>query len=77
MLLSLPHGKDFCSAFQPPSQRLMVAVHTLLADQLHVSAGSAEQAGEASLEVALMAGPVIKLSSAPATRGHLLLQVRV
>lgn len=55
----------------------MVAVHTLLADQLHVSAGSAEQVGEASLEVALMAGPAIKLSSAPATRGHLLLQVRV
>lgn len=45
----------------------MVAVPALLADQLHVSAGSAERAGEASLEAALVAGSVIKLSSALAT----------
>lgn len=53
----------------------MAAAHTLLADQLHLGAGSAEQAGEPSLEAALVAG----LSSALVTLvcGHILLQVRV
>lgn len=42
LLLSLPRGRDFCSAFQPSSQGLMVAAHTLLAAQLHLSTGSAD-----------------------------------
>lgn len=59
----------------------MVAVHILLAYQLHIRGGSTDWGAKASLEGCIkpVAGPVSKLSSAPVTLvcGHLLLMAGV